>query len=295
MDNVVIVGAGRLGRALECILKERAGLELWDTDFAKHPEQKELAEIIPTAGFVLVCTPSWTLREALSQIKPLLDPMAVVILFQKGIEEQTLKLSPEIGRDVLGEEQPIAYIGGPMMAEECLLGQHSFGVVASQKEEALTPVLELFSGSTLRLESSSDLRGVPLAGVLKNVYSFVLGLATGLGWGKNACGWLAGRSIAEMDILMEKLGGDVETVYGPAGIADFIATAFNADSRNRTHGAELASRGSSVLESEGARSLPALLEMVPAEVLAQSPLLRAARDVAISGRPAKEVFDELAV
>ena len=78
-----------------------------------------------------------------------------------------------------------------------------------------------------------------MAGVLKNIYAIVLGIADGLEFDGNAKGWIAARATNEMLAIAETLGADKKIMLGTAGLADFIATAYSPYSRNREIGDEI--------------------------------------------------------
>ena len=290
--NIVILGAGRIGRAIECLLKDKGyDIELWDADETKNRGQKEPGEIVPRADFVFLCMPSWFLRSGLGDIKELLKPGAIIIGFQKGVEKDTHKLTPEIMVDVLGEVSKTAYIGGPMIAEECMRGQISAGIVATGKEDVFSEIKDLFKGTTLLLEQRENVRGVALVGVLKNIYAFSLGIANGLDWGSNGKGWLVAKALDEMVEISKSLNGDAGAVFSVAGVGDLIGTGFSESSSNFRHGTEIAREGKSELKSEGFGSLPMLAEMI--DDSEKYPIFNALKKIVVDGEMAGLVFDNL--
>ena len=73
LSRVVIVGAGELGKAIGFLLKEKnVEIDYWDADPAAVPGQKPLQDIIPVAGYVLFCVPSWAMRAAVTGVLPYL-------------------------------------------------------------------------------------------------------------------------------------------------------------------------------------------------------------------------------
>lgn len=255
--NIVIIGAGEIGNAVDFLLREiGCDVQKWDADPSKVPGQKQLETIIPKAQVVFLCVPSWVLRSALNSIKPFLKPRAVVVFLSKGMEQDG-KTVPELAEEMI-QSQPFVLLSGPMLAEEIMKGFGGVAVAASQSARARRIASELFDGSALRVEMSSDVKGIAFAAVLKNIYSVGLGIAEGLGWGANKRGWLAQLAVLEMMKILPLLGGKARSVFSPAGVADFVATGFSQYSSNREVGDELVRTGMSSKKSEGLVSLSPL-------------------------------------
>jgi glycerol-3-phosphate dehydrogenase (NAD(P)+) len=83
-----------------------------------------------------------------------------------------------------------------------------------------------------RIYVSDDMRGVELAGSLKNVMAIAAGMSDGLGFGDNTKGALLARGLNEMARLGVKMGARLDTFLGIAGVGDLFATASSKLSRN---------------------------------------------------------------
>ncbi|MFX8620588.1 glycerol-3-phosphate dehydrogenase, partial [Acinetobacter baumannii] len=77
-----------------------------------------------------------------------------------------------------------------------------------------------------------DVKGVELAGALKNVVAICAGASDGLGYGDNTKGALVARGLNEMARLGMAMGADLSTFLGIAGVGDLFATASSRLSRN---------------------------------------------------------------
>lgn len=292
-NKVVIVGAGEIGLALAKVLseKEPADIFLWDNVEGKVPDQKPLADTIPSADFVFLCVPSRAVREAISSIKEMLPKEAVIVSLSKGFEVRTAKTMPEVLQELLPGHS-WAVMGGPALAEEVSKGMGGIGIVAGPVSGALERLRSLFLGRSFIVEASSDFNGVALSGVLKNIYSIALGIADGLGWGWNMKGYLVSLATAEMGEVLRAAGGSPETALGPAALGDLVATGLSPYSRNRQVGYELAQTGKCAIQSEGFDSLPLASQLVK-DRMSKFPLLEALGQVCISGQNAKEIFKQL--
>ncbi|MDI6821237.1 MAG: hypothetical protein QMD65_03665 [Patescibacteria group bacterium] len=313
--KIVIIGAGEIGRAIEKVLQNKSGIhiDLWDKNPAKVPGQKPLAEIVPLADFLFLCVPSWAMREVLNSVLAIsngVNKKTIVISLAKGIEEKTLKTTDEILKELLPNNTAYALLIGPMLAEELMQEMAGIGVVASKDRKAFDKIKTLFIDTNLKLEYSADVRGVALAGALKNIYAIGLGIIDSFNLGGNFKGWFVQKAIKEMAEIIGILGGDKKTVFSPAGLGDLIATGFSPYSRNRQLGDELVSSHVKDLDvkmkSEGIVSLPSIIKLLapyttccctgfaPHNKLSAFPILQALEEIIIQHKNAKEIFEKLA-
>lgn len=293
--RIAIIGAGELGRALESrFIEKSASVKVWDRDVAKRnalptgvnsPE-----EATDRAAYVFFAVPSWAMRSALGTVMPAIPPATAVVSLAKGIEKDTGKTMSELLDELLPRFQPRAVVGGPMLAEELEAGKGGVAVVASKDEILRRKLCDLFAAPDLQAEPSNDPFSVSLAGALKNVYAISLGIADGLGLSSDKKGWLAARALDEMTSVAKRLGADADVVLGTAGAADLIATGYSEYSRNHAVGHEIATKGTCPLESEGASSLPPLMERLGPGA-ATFPLLSVIRSIAIECKPARDMIE----
>lgn len=287
-NTVVIIGAGRIGQAIGKILEQKnIKAEFFDVDLSKVPDQKPLSETVPKANVIVLCVPSWGIREAVKDLAPHLNKKAILIFLAKGIEEKTKKRADELLSELLPKHSRVL-VSGPMLAEELINSLSGRGICASVDQNATSEVKNLFSDTNLILEHSSDIRSVALAGVLKNIYAVGLGIADALELGANFKGWYVGQALAEMASIIKTLGGDGQAAYSCAGLGDLVATGFSPHSRNRGVGESLIKEGKAP-KGEGTTSLPSILSMLGAHST-KFPILTALQEVIISGKDARLVF-----
>ncbi len=262
--KIVIIGAGEIGLSLGRILRQKySAIKFWDKDPKALEdlggEEISLPEVVPQADFVFLCVPSWAMREALIYVTPYLAKQTIVVSVSKGIEANSLKTIDQILASQLEKNQPWAILSGMMIAEEIREGMFGGGVVSAKKIINARETATLFSGTNLKIGTSLDVRGVALCGVLKNIYSLVLGLSYGLNLGENARGMIIVKSVMEMKKIVSLFGGKQDTVLGMAGLGDFVATGFSRFSKNHQVGAELAKGKVVNLDSEGMVSLSSMI------------------------------------
>jgi glycerol-3-phosphate dehydrogenase (NAD(P)+) len=131
----------------------------------------------------------------------------------------------------------------------------------------------MLSSPTFRFYRSTDVRGVEIAGAVKNVVAIAAGIVDGLALGHNTRAALLTRALAEIRRLGTRLGGEAETFAGLAGTGDLFLTATGDLSRNRRVGLALAG-GASLSKAvaslggevaEGVYTAPAIVRLAARE------------------------------
>lgn len=290
MKNIVFIGAGKIGSAIGVALEGKdACLAFWDKDPQKVKEVKDLEELVPSADFLFFCVPSWVLRDAVKDVAPFINKKTIVISPSKGIDVVNNKSTDETLREFLPSGVDFALLSGPMLADEICRGSLAAAIVGTKKIGVYKKIKTLFDGTNIKLEYSSDVHGVALGGIFKNVYSLALGMAEGLGWGSNEKGILVTKAVIEMQKIFKILGGKPETVLTVAGIGDFIATGFSPCSKNYTAGLEIARDGSATTMSEGLSSFDSVMKLLHDHV-ENFPLLSSLKRIIVGKESAVKVF-----
>lgn len=192
-----------------------------------------LEEAARGARAVIVAVSSPHVREVARALQAL-TPRLVVVL-TKGLEAGTgLRLSEVIRAELPQTE--VCVLSGGSHAEEVALGMPFAVAAAAKRLETAREVKAWFVGSEARIEETTDLLGVELCAVLKNVIAIGAGIADGLALGDNFRGALISRGMTELSVLLTRAGGNPATLMGPAGLGDLLATALSPHSRNRRFG-----------------------------------------------------------
>lgn len=269
MKKIAIIGSGSWGVALAMHLS-RCGNEIKIWSFAEDERDlinnqrkckflpdvtvpdnvfcsNNFEEVIKDSDFIMHVTPSKFTRDVFRQYKQYVGKKPVIIC-SKGFEKDTLKTLDE----VMLEEMPEVRIGvlsGPSHAEEVSISVPTVLVVASKEEQILKLVQDTLMCETMRIYTSTDVKGVELGGALKNIIAFCAGVAAGIGLGDNSFAALITRGLSEISRLGEELGGKPETFYGLSGLGDLIVTCLSEHSRNRRAG-KLIGQGKTIEEAK---------------------------------------------
>jgi glycerol-3-phosphate dehydrogenase (NAD(P)+) len=241
------------------------GLELAASITAVDDAQKALSG----ADLVVLAIPAQSLRENLKRWAEHIPADAVVLSLLKGLERGTHQRMSEV---VLSEARvtarQVAVLSGPNLAREVVQRQPTASVVASVDEATGERVQDWIRTDYFRPYTGTDVVGVELGGVVKNIIALATGMAEGMGFGDNSKAAIMTRGLAEMTRLGRAMKADPLTFMGLAGVGDLIATCSSPLSRNRTFGENLG-RGMSLDEvtaitsqtAEGVTSSEAVLEL----------------------------------
>ncbi len=260
--NVLILGHGRMGRAMEYLLADRHEVHIWDAGVVLKGKHRTLEEETATAQVVLFCLPVNPHHEIASRIAPHLPPESLCLTIAKGLDE-TGRTAAQVFETVLTGRSHYGVIYGPMIAEELANGQHGFAdVVLSHPVDS--PVVEqLYRGTTLVCQQASDMHGRSWSVILKNVYAILFGVADELQLGKNMRGHLMVGAMAELSGIVQSFGGQAHTPYHYAGLGDLMTTGTSEDSHHHTLGRKLVRGAWSDLSGEGVHTLQMVAKYHP--------------------------------
>jgi len=252
--SILIIGYGEMGHAMECLLAPRHRLQFWDIKPVNGHEPVVLETAIASADVVIYCVPVTPLAGLAVRVLPALAPGGISLSVAKGLDAQG-RPAAQIFADVYADARRYGVLYGPMIAEEIRAGRPAFAQVGVAQADDYAAVADLFGGSGLALEYSSDTTGISWASVLKNVYAMLFGAAEELRLGDNVRGYLAVAALAEMQAIVAQKGGQADTAQQLAGLGDLITTATSAGSHHRELGHLLVRGESGKLAGEGVHTL----------------------------------------
>lgn len=291
MMTVGILGYGEIGRAIATVLSKNTHviIHCWDKNVDILPNQPHLSTMIPNCEVLFVCIPTWLVRSALQGIRDLISPSTILISVSKGFEKETCTRVDRLFSAILSDNNPLVFLGGPMIAEELIAGSSTHAVAASTYSDACTTVSRLFDGTTVRVEQSDDFEGVVTAASLKNIYALGLGICDALNLGANAHGVFLTLAIQEMTRIIAVQGGRAETALGLAGLGDLVATTQSQNSTNYSTGVRFARGLAPVRGSEALNTLPCIMTTIP-NIANVAPLLSAIHAIVVNGADVKRTM-----
>lgn len=272
ITQVGIVGGGELGQALgRALYRKEVAVEFFDK-LDDRSTVATIAELVKQNQIILLCVPSWANKEVAKEIAKAApkDNPRVVISFSKGISDRFVTMD-KVLESQLGDEHVYGLAYGPMIAEELAVGRQAAALMALSDMSWYDTLSELFAKAKVSLEPTSDLQGLAICGVLKNVYAIAFGMNDGMHLGDNAKGKLAVMVLREMKQLLIHLETDPLLAEGLAGLGDLITTGITDSSFNYRVGKTIAEGiADEGIKSEGLNTLKVLSEKVD---LSRYPLL----------------------
>jgi glycerol-3-phosphate dehydrogenase (NAD(P)+) len=284
MDNILVVGGGSWGTAFADYLArsgKKVKLWVWEEEVIRSildrrentvflPGIQLAAELVPVADLereaaladiLVLAVPSKFIRAVMQRIARVRPPGQTLVNLSKGFESDSLKTISEVAGEVFGPGIAPDWItvSGPSFARE-LASRHPTAVVAASVNESLLKNIQNdFSSTVLRIYRTDDLKGLEVAGSVKNVMAIAAGMINGLGYGFNTTAALVTRANMEISRLGIRLGARAETFWGLGGVGDLMLTCFGSLSRNFQLGRKIA-LGASLAAAE--KSTPMVAEGV---------------------------------
>ncbi|MCG2622354.1 NAD(P)-dependent glycerol-3-phosphate dehydrogenase [Arthrobacter sp. I2-34] len=197
----------------------------------------DVAAVLADAPLVVLAVPAQSLRAQLQAFRPLLAPGAVVVSLMKGLERGTdARMSQVISEELQLPQERIAVISGPNLAMEIARKEPTASVVACTDPEVAQWIAAVCTASYFRPYTNTDVVGVEIGGIVKNVIALSVGICDGKHMGDNTKASVITRGLAETTRLAVSLGAEAETMAGLAGLGDLVATCASPLSRNHTAG-----------------------------------------------------------
>lgn len=319
--TAAVLGSGSWGTALSIALADRGiDVTLYGNDAVirdeintSHRNSQYLPDVVlpgrirattgigdvSKAPLILLVVPSQVARLVLGQLAAVgIDSSTIIVNCTKGIDPSTGKLMHELVEEFF-PQNPVAVLSGPSHAEEVAKRMATLATIGSTDPAVAAKVQEIFALPWFRTYTSTDVVGIELGGVVKNVFAIAAGAIDGLGLGDNAKAAMVTRGLAEMTRLGVAMGAREETFRGLSGIGDLIVTCYSVHSRNNRVGRMLGS-GKSLEETIAA--MKQVAEGVPnaknAHELARklgvrTPLIDQAYEVLFHAKPPALALREL--
>lgn len=248
-----IVGGGSWGIALASVLSEnnrdvtlymrsseqkdyilknkRSPKYLKDFIFPDNIKLTDDIKSVSGCDVVVLATPFQKMEEILLEIKPYISQETVLLNVSKGLNIENCETGEYFANKVCPENK-YAVLSGPSHAEEVSKKMITTVVICSNDIEIAKDLQDLFMNEYFRVYIHTDVSGVEVAGALKNVIAIGSGILKGINEGDNARAALITRGLVEISRLGKKMGCNMLTFMGLAGMGDLIVTATSVHSRN---------------------------------------------------------------
>jgi glycerol-3-phosphate dehydrogenase (NAD(P)+) len=256
MKNITFIGAGAIGTALGNILAAKSSLSvtLHSVDpqvvedistlhinskyFPTIPLQPSLKatmdnSVLESSDLIFLAIPSVILVDYLESIRQHISATTQLVNLAKGFG---CEHHPVVHCLQSRFPNPVSTLKGPSFAREIINQLPTSFTVGYQHEEQVRILESLFSNTSIYLDKTTDITGVEMLSILKNIYAVVVGIIDAQFNSANLRFLALTKAFREMRRVLLHFGGKEETLFLYCGYGDFTLTALNDLSRNRTLG-----------------------------------------------------------
>lgn len=259
MDNAIricFVGSGTISTALANVMAQKPNHEVYllsveqavvDSISNEHINRKYFPNILlqpslkatfdknilSEADVIFLGIPSNVVVSYVRDNKALIGEEALIVNLAKGFGENQKTIPQCLAKEIPNQ---IFSMKGPSFAREIINNLPTAFTLASKRTKDFELFTQMFDKSTIYLDYSTDVMGVELASILKNIYAIMVGIVDAHFDSPNLRSLILTKAINEMRYIIDKFGGEELTMFNYCGFGDFTLTALNDLSRNRTLG-----------------------------------------------------------
>jgi len=230
---------------------------------------------IRSADIIFIALPSSVLPIVVKSFSSYVSENQIIVNLSKGI-----LLDGKTILDFLKEEltsNNIVSLKGPSFAVEIMKRNPTLLTLGYSEENQKNIIYSIFQKTCINLESTKDIIGVEMLGVIKNMYAILLGIIDVKYSSPNTRFMILSKVFKEIKILNKEFHGDTETLFLACGFGDVCLTSFNDLSRNRTLGISIGkglfNNVSNNIIVEGVNSVNTIFSQIDKSTVNKLPLL----------------------
>jgi glycerol-3-phosphate dehydrogenase (NAD(P)+) len=258
--NIGVLGAGSWGTALVKMLSENCDKIFWfsrndiqikeiiktkknpkylkdlEIDTNKISISSDLNFIIDNSDILIIAIPSPYIEKSLNEYKTALAHKIIFSGSKGVIPESHLVITEHLHKEYNIPFKNLGILSGPTHAEEIAKGKLSYLTVGSSNNEISKYLSKKLFSPYVHTSLSNDVIGIEYAATLKNIYSILVGISFGLGYGDNFISVLISHCTKEMINFIKSIDNVKREFSHSAYIGDLLVTTYSKHSRNRTFG-----------------------------------------------------------
>jgi len=258
--NIGVLGAGSWGTALVKMLSENCDKIFWfsrndiqikeiiktkknpkylkdlEIDTNKISISSNLNFIIDNSDILIIAIPSPYIEKSLNEHKTALAHKIIFSGSKGVIPESHLVITEHLHKEYNIPYKNLGILSGPTHAEEIAKGKLSYLTVGSSNDEISKYLSKKLFSPYVHTSLSNDVIGIEYAATLKNIYSILVGISFGLGYGDNFISVLISHCTKEMINFIKSIDNVKREFSHSAYIGDLLVTTYSKHSRNRTFG-----------------------------------------------------------
>lgn len=198
----------------------------------------DLEACVTTASRIVLAVPSHGVYDLCMKLGKYVTSKMTWLSVVKGMDTNTKCRISQLLQDKLNaKKDKVAALSGPNFAVEIVNRVPTIAVIGSKSNHTSSLFRKSLMNEYFLIETTEDVNGVEIGGVLKNIGAIAVGLVDGLNLGDNTRGLIMTLYFREgLEVGSKVFGVKIDTLLGPAGLGDMITTAFSNKSRNRVLG-----------------------------------------------------------
>jgi len=189
---------------------------------------------IKKADVVFIALPSNVIIERFLVLQSYFNEEALFVNLSKGLFPEGLTIVESIQKK-LGIMN-IVSLKGPSFAVEVMEHADTLLTLGYSTHQQYEIINKIIKNTSLHIDCTTDIRGVEVLSVLKNIYALVLGVVDAKYNSPNTRFMILTKAFSETRMLLKSLGGADDTLFLSCGFGDLCMTSLNDLSRNRTLG-----------------------------------------------------------
>ena len=255
-----VIGAGSWGTALVKMFSENLDKINWyirnieiieginkskrNLKYLRHVQLKnkklnisnDLKKIIEASEILIIAIPSPYIDSTFQNHKELLKNKIIISASKGVIPKSQLVISQHFHINYAIKKINLGIISGPCHAEEVALEKLSYLTIGVKRKLLGNYISDKLKSKYIKTSVSTDLIGIEYSATLKNIYSILVGISHGLGYGDNFLSVLISHCAKELKLFIRRIHRTKRDINHSAYIGDLLVTTYSTFSRNRTFG-----------------------------------------------------------
>ena len=172
-------------------------------------------ELVADTDILILAVTSDAIKQVISELKSHINRELIIVNTAKALDAETgLTFSMIISECLRDMRHPfsVAMFAGGTIASDLVSHEALGGDIASEDKRTLKILKDIFATDNLRVDTTTDIKGVEYAAAFKNVVSILAGIANGLGFSYGSQTHMISRAAGEVKkLVVGKLGGKEKT------------------------------------------------------------------------------------
>lgn len=194
----------------------------------------DINEVVGNGDVIILATPAAYLEAALKGLSVPLDGKFFISAIKGIVPDRCATVLDYMHEEFGIPVDCLGLISGPTHAEEVSCDRLSFLTAACRYKEDAEMISRRLGNETLRISTSTDVRGIEYASILKNIYAIASGIAAGMRFGDNFMAVFIAACAGEMNSFIQGIcPSDNRDFSSCSYLGDLLVTCYSNFSRNR--------------------------------------------------------------